>query len=164
MDQTHVPCISRWILNDWTTREVLIKYLLRKHYLAREYWFWRWTKKMRSRLSQNSWAEERHTHQTSAHHVWCVVVINDGKTKCTCYEHIKQDYRLETSPYGNDICTRIQQRQLDWEWDTGQSGVGSLGGQRRGLRKGPGAAGSLGEGCVAGMPRAQGSCRMRLKG
>ena len=34
-------------------------------------------------------------------------------------------------------------------------------GQRRGLRKGPGAAGSLGEGCVAGMPRAQGSCRMR---
>lgn len=46
----------------------------------------------------------------------------------------------------------------------GQSGVESLGGQRRGMCKGPGAAGSLGEGCVAGMPRAQESCRMRLEG
>ena len=23
-DQTHVPCISRWILNHWTTREVCL--------------------------------------------------------------------------------------------------------------------------------------------
>ena len=22
MDQTHVPCITRWILNHWTTKEV----------------------------------------------------------------------------------------------------------------------------------------------
>ena len=22
-DQTHVPCVGRWILNPWTTREVL---------------------------------------------------------------------------------------------------------------------------------------------
>ena len=26
--QTHVPCIERWILNHWTTREVLFTVLL----------------------------------------------------------------------------------------------------------------------------------------
>ena len=24
-EQTHVPCIAKWILNHWTTREVLYK-------------------------------------------------------------------------------------------------------------------------------------------
>lgn len=48
--------------------------------------------------------------------------------------------------------------------DTGRSAVESLGGQRRGICKGPGGAGSLGEGHEAGVPRAQGSCRMRLEG
>ena len=27
-DQTHVPCIGRWILNHWTTREVLVLFFL----------------------------------------------------------------------------------------------------------------------------------------
>ena len=27
-DQTHVPCIGRWILHHWTTRDVFNKYLL----------------------------------------------------------------------------------------------------------------------------------------
>ena len=27
-DRTHIPCIGRWILNHWATREVPLKYLL----------------------------------------------------------------------------------------------------------------------------------------
>jgi len=120
---------------------------------------------MRFLLSWSSWAGERHSHHPVATMVDCIVVINDGKTKCTCCEHIEQDYRLERrSPYGNDICTRSQQRELDREWDMGRSGEESLGGQRTGVRKGPGGAGSLGEGCAAGVPRAQGSRRVRLEG
>ena len=28
-DQTHVPCVGRWILNQWTTREVQVEIILK---------------------------------------------------------------------------------------------------------------------------------------
>ena len=31
-DRNHVPCIGRWILNHWTTKEVLIYVLKKKIY------------------------------------------------------------------------------------------------------------------------------------
>ena len=35
-DGTHVPCIGRWILNHWTTREVLLKIFKRFPLLKRK--------------------------------------------------------------------------------------------------------------------------------